>query len=209
MKILRVITVLLSGILLVGCPTVQPTPPTPIRVAGPYNHPGSQMIFPENVGRFQRVQITQFAAAEKDVGVGYNLNDPTTPVAATVYIYPAPRVVSIGSPPDVVETARRHVFQGHLNALKSEIMRGHPDARLISDEDFTLTQAEQSFTGRKVTFEFDYTFGTQPQDSISELLLFQRGTWLIKYRITFPKAISAEVQDTITDFLKGLTWSEK
>ena len=167
------------------------------------------MLFPENVGQFKRVQITQFSPAEKGVGIGYNLNNPVAPVVTTVYVYPAPRLISIGSPPDVVETGRAGLFQRHLEGIKQDIMRAHPDARLISDEDITLTEAGQTHKGRKVTFEFAYTFGQYSQDSISQLYLFQNGTWMIKYRVTFPRATSSKVEKAIAEFLNKLQWPEK
>jgi len=140
MKILNAIGALVLAVMLAGCQTVQVTPPTPIHVSGYYNHPGSGMVFPERVGEFQRVQITQFAPSEKDVGVGYNSNGVRVPISATVYVYPAPRLISVGSPSSVVEDARAQLFHGHIEVLKREVMRAHPDARLLSEENFTLSQ---------------------------------------------------------------------
>jgi hypothetical protein len=109
----------------------------------------------------------------------------------------------------VVEGARAHLFQGHLEAVKREIVGAHPDATLVSEEDFTLTEAGQTHKGRKVTYEFAYTFGAHSQDSISQLYLFQNGTWLVKYRVTFPKATADEAQAAVGDFLSGLAWPKK
>lgn len=209
MKILNVISALVLVVILAGCQTVQVSMPTPIHVSGYYNHPGSGMVFPERVGEFQRVQITQFAPSEKDVGVGYNSNGVRAPISATVYVYPAPRLISVGSPPSVVDDARTQLFHGHLEVLKREVMRAHPDARLLSEENFTLSQEGQKHNGRKVTFELAYTFGITSQDSISQICLFQTGKWLVKYRITFPKATTAEVQGAIGSLLNGIELPKK
>lgn len=188
---------------------MQPAAPTPIRAEGAYHHPGSHMVFPERVGPFQRVQITQFAPSEKNVGIGYNHYNARAPVSATVYVYPAPRVVSLGSPPGVAENAKAHLLQGHLEALKKEILGAHPDARLISDEAFALAASGGPHEGRRVRFEFACRFGSGPQDAISELYLFQDGNWLVKYRITFPKVTASEAQAAVAELLAGPEWPKK
>lgn len=195
---------------LLGCQSIQANIPTPIyTTSGDYTHPESGMVFPESIGAFHRVQITQYTPKEKDVGVGYNINNHSFPISATVYIYPAPGIISIGSPPDVIEGARKHLFRNHFDVVKNDIMACHIDAKLISDNDCTITMGKHYRNGRKATFELAYTFGTQRQDSISELYLFQNGKWFIKYRFTFPKTAKTESETAIADFFNKLDWPTK
>lgn len=209
MKTLKSFAMIVSAAMLTGCPTMQPSSPMPITVDGAYTHPGTHMVFPESVGQFCRVQVTQFAPAEKDVGIGYNLVDPENPVVATVYVYPSPRLISIGSPANVVEGARSQLFENHLEALKREIVGAHPDATLISEEDITVTSHDREHKGRKVSFNFQYAFGISgPEDATSQLYLFQEDDWLIKYRITFPRS-SARGQVAAEDLLNTMEWPKK
>jgi hypothetical protein len=209
MKILKGILLVALAFVLIGSRSIQANGPVPLHEQNVYTHAGTEMIFPEHIGKFQRVQITQFAPDEKDVGVGYNLYDPVSPISATVYIYLAPSVVSTGSSPEVVEAAKALMFHSHLNDVKQEIMQVHPDAKLISENSCVVTIGEQSRKGQKVTFEFAYVFGTKPQDSISQLYLFQNDGWMIKYRFTFPKATAATSEAVVMDFLKKLAWPTK
>src|SRR6185369_3115370 len=190
----------------ISCRSIQTSGPTPLNVTSTYKHAGSEMSFPENIGKFQRVQVTQYAPEEKDVGIGYNLYDPASPVIATVYVYPAPGVVSIGSPPDVAETAKALMFQGHLNAVKGDIMRAHPDAKLISENSVVVTLGAQSHKGKKVAYEFAYAFGPTLYESISQLYLFQNNDWMIKYRFTFPKVTALASEAAVMDFLNKFEW---
>ncbi len=208
MKACEIAVAIMLVVLSAGCPTVQSIQPNQIIVEGAYTHSGSKMVFPVYAGLLQRVRITQYAPAEQDVGVGYNLADAGAPVAATVYVYPAPRLTAIGSSPAMVEEARTRLFREHWEGTKSGILRVHPDATTVSDEEFVLTTAGQARMGRKATFALAYTFGEHRQDSLSELYLFQKGPWLIKYRITFPKTIQDEVRPVITDFFKALAWPQ-
>ena len=209
MKILKGILLIALALVLIGSRSIQADGPVPLHDQSDYTHAGTEMIFPEHIGKFQRVQITQFAPEEKDVGIGYNFYDPVSPISATVYIYLAPSVVSIGSSPEVAETTKDLMFQSHLNDVKREIMQVHPDAKLISENSCVVTIGEQSHKGQEVTFEFAYVFGTKPQDSISQLYLFQHDGWMIKYRFTFPKVTAVTSEAVVMDFLKKLVWPTK
>lgn len=209
MKVLKGILLISFAFALISCRSIQPNSPTPLHVNSVYKHARSEMDFPVTIGKFQRVQITQYSPSGDDVGIGYNLNNPASPVVATIYIYPAPGLVSIGSPPNVVGTAKTLLFQGHLNAVKSEILGAHPDAKIISEDDITLTTDEQPHKGRKVSFEYVSSFGGIQQDSLSQLYLFQKYNWMIKYRITFPKNSSWASEAEVIDLLNKMKWPKK
>ena len=161
-------------------------------ITGPYHHKISGMIFPEKVGDFRRVSITQFTQEGNDTGVSYNANNFMNSILASVFVYPAPRIASFGSPSYVIENSRKIVLRDHLKELKNTITDEHPDAKLISEKDYTLTTGGKSYKGTKVVYELKFQYGFYSIDSISHLYLFQKGKWLIKYRITFPKTTAPQ-----------------
>lgn len=209
MKILKSLILVILAVTLFSCRSIHANNPASLHVSSEYTHVGSETVFPENIGKFQRVQITRFTPDGRDVGIGYNLNNLASPVVATVYIYPAPDLVTIGSSPDVIGTARNLLFQGHLNAVKEEITGAHPDAKLITEDDITVTSDGQPYKGRKVNFEYKFSFSGIQQDSISQLYLFQKNNWMVKYRFTFPKATSWASEADVMDFLNRMAWPRK
>jgi len=90
------------ALFLAGCPTVPETTSGPVfRDAGAsVEHVPSGMMFPNTLGAFVRRSVHQYDATGLDVSAGYNAVDPA-PVTVTVYVYPSPRLVSLGSPDDV------------------------------------------------------------------------------------------------------------
>ena len=113
--------------LLAGCKPPQPTylaQPEVIQAQGAYVHGPSGMTFPTTVGDFQRASITRYDAAGQDMGAGYNLLAPGWAVAATVYVYPAPSLISIGSPSDVVASARATLCKTEFERRKGGADRG-------------------------------------------------------------------------------------
>lgn len=167
------------------------------------------MVFPESIGRFQRVQVTEFAPGQKNIGVGYNLYDPENPIIMTVYVRPAPTVINIGSPPEVVAIASQHLFARALETEKASIMNAHPNARLISDGAFVLTEAGRKHEGHESIFEFQYTFWGTPEDAFSRLYLFRHNDWFIKYRITSSKGAEESAKKAISSFMTDLHWPEE
>lgn len=197
---------------LVGCPIAQyprTSGPTAINVQGTYFHSNSGMNFPENVGPFRRGTVSLFDSTGANIGVGYNLGDLVFQVAVTVYVYPAPSVVSILSPAEVTARAKELSAQQHFETVKSDIIRAHPEARLVSEEEVTLVQAGGIQKGKKAGFEFEGVFANQRQQLKSHAYLFVHGKWFIKYRITYPQDIDGAVREKIKDFMNSLQWPMK
>jgi len=125
-----------ASLALSACKSAQPiylAQPMAVNAQGSYHHLASGMTFPPAVGDFERVKITQYDAAGEDVGVGYNLVSPIAGIAATVYVYPAPSLLSIGSPPDVVASARGTLCNNEFARRKKELVDAHSGARLIQE----------------------------------------------------------------------------
>jgi len=175
-------------------------------MAKTYIHPGSQMAFPDKVAGFHRIEITKYAPDESDVSAGYNSDDPTSLVTATVYVFPAPVIPNL--PSETPPAARARQFERALAAVKKEITDAHPGAKLISEAEFVLNQVGRSHKGKKVSYEMAFNDGARPVNSCSDMYLFLSGKWLIEYRISCPKTSAAAAQRAINEFLTALTWDE-
>jgi hypothetical protein len=194
---------------LAGCPRT-PTyvaQPEAITASGDFVQATSGMKFPDHVDDFRRVAATLYDKDGLDVSAGYNLMDPTAPVIATVYVYPAPPLVSIGSPADVIAAARVQLCQDEFARRKAEIAHAHPDAVLLGEQDFTLPRKNGPFPGKKASYEFDYLFGGTRLRAASELYVFcyVAERWAVEYRFTSPR--DAASADKISSFMSGLPWT--
>ena len=198
-----------STLLLCGCPTAQTRYlPEPERLAvhGDFVHSASNIIMPEKIGEFRRDLIFRYDTAGLDVSAGYGLIGPDHHIVATVYVYPAPPLISIGSPPDVVASARAHLAQGEFERRKQEIEQAHPGAVLIEQQETAEAKGGQLYPGEQAVFEYVAAFGGPAMQVQSRLYLFCYidGKWAIEYRFTYPKGENAEQE--IKQFMKDWNW---
>lgn len=196
-------------VLPVGCPA-RPRPlnqPQAIFADGAYTHEKSGMTFPLAVGDFQRGTAQRYDQEGLDVSFGYNLHGAKQVIIATVYVYPAPSLVSIGSPTETVASARTFLTNNEFEARKREIMQPRPGARLIEDTEISIPIGGTLRTGRMATFEYHEQFFGQPQSLRSHLCVFNfvGGKWALKYRITYPSHLEATRE--IDAILQGVPWN--
>lgn len=181
--------------LLVGCPA-RPRPlnqPQPILVEGTYTHELSGMIFPFMVDDFRRDVVQRYNQEGSDVSVGYNLVNSQSRIAATIYVYPAPKLVSVGSTSETIAAARAELTKREFETRKREVWIFHPNGRLIEDTEISIPIGGTLHSGRMATFEYDDKFGGQVQPVRSYLYIFNfvGGKWALKYRFTYPKDLGA------------------
>jgi hypothetical protein len=206
----HVFLIALALLSLVSCKSPQGTylaQPEAMQAEGFYLHPASGMAFPLAVGSFQRVNLTRYDAEGLDVSAGYNLLTAGAGIAATVYVYPSPPLVSIGSPNDVVASARATLCKNEFEARKREIVVAHPGAKLVRESDAPLPQGGPPNPGKMAAFDYEEVFAGQQQPLHSELYVFCYigGKWTVKYRFTSPKSFDAT--DAISDFMARLRWT--
>lgn len=210
MKVLKYVIVLLVVMALSGCPAMRPkhlAQPEVIKSEDTYTHVASGMTFPLSVGDFHRSKVIRYDTEILDMSAGYDLVTVTGSVAATVYVYPAPSLISIGSPPNVVAAARDRLAQNEFAARKREVMQYRPGAILIQEKEVSLQQNNAANVGKMATFEYEEVFAGQRQLLRSHLYLFcfAGGKWVIKYRFTHPRFHDATKE--IDEFMKNLFWT--
>jgi hypothetical protein len=177
-----------------------------IQVVGPYTHTASGMVFPSAIGEVPRVSVLRCNDEETDVSAGYNLMTPTGRLVATIYIYPAPPLTSIGSPANVVAAARAKLCQDEFTSRKTEISRYNAGATLVGEQEISFRRGDGSFPGKKAVFEYETAFGGQRQPVHSELYVFcyVGDQWAMEYRFTGPRGIDTS---EISRFMDALPWT--
>jgi hypothetical protein len=202
--------------LICGCETTNPAQQgsAPSSSSSTFVHSFTKFSFPESIGTFHRVTVRKNDREGKDVGVGYN---SSTPIAATIFIYPAPKNFALYPPPKP-GNASESLLEHHFEACKQNVLQAHPDAKLISEGPGTIVQGKNQLGGKKAVFSLGYKFGIAPQKSVSELYVFliepnvkslSAERYFVAYRITYPADLKSRAEKETRSFLSELKWPMK
>ena len=187
---------ILGCLFLCGCPTRQAVPaalpPLSQTADGSLLLTASGMKFPATVADFERGAITSYRDDGTDFSVAYSLKSPVGRVEATVYVYPAPSLVSVGSPDSVIEGARRTLVRQEFTECKAAVVNHHADATLLYDGDYDLTIDKTTHHGLRAVYTFGANYGGLRIPIRSELYLFcyadTAKLWTVKYRFSYPQS---------------------
>jgi hypothetical protein len=207
---------LLFCICLCGCETTDSTIniATSTKSGVAYVHSYSKFSFPKQIGKFQFVESHEYDRDGKDISVGYN---SPTPIAATIYVYPAVKNFTL-LPQPTLQGVSEGLIEHELKNREQEILHFHSDARFISEEPYEIIQGNRHFKGKKAVYSMAYKFGLSNQDCLSELYIFLIEPGLmflvndrqyVEYRITYPTTAKDEAPNEIVNFLSELTWPTK
>lgn len=200
MKSKRSIATLLFAVAICGCVTTEQRWPT--LLPHQKGHQESGIAFPATIGEFPRGEITQYDAVGQNVSAGYDLIDSQNPVAITVYVSLGPKLLSIGSPPDVIATARKHLTDGYFDEVKRQILKYHPNASAVSDAESSMMFRGQSLYGRIATYKSKELFAHRIQPIVSSAEVYAYGKWIIKFRATYPEATEKAGAESTRAFIK-------
>jgi len=200
MKTEQLMAAFLFTLALCGCTTFNQQPPT-LR-PDQKGHRASAIAFPATVGLFPRGEVKLYDAAGEDIGAGYDLRNLLNPVAITVYVYPGPKLLSIGSPPEVIATARKHLTDNHFEAIKRELIKYHPQASATADEEVHVIFRGQSLYGRAAAFRSEELFAGRIQPVVTCAEIYAYGKWIIKFRATYPAATEKSGGESARTFVK-------
>ena len=207
MRTLRSMSAVLCLMLLSGCPgqTLRPQPLRPDQVG----HREAGIVFPETVAGLPCVEVRTYDAKGLDVSAVYALLDVSNPVVVTVYVYPASKLTSIGSPADVVATARRRLTDAHFEQVKREVVKRHPDASLLADTEATMVFRGESLYGRSATFTARDPSAGRTQWIMTHAEVFAFGKWVIKFRVTHPASTEGSAKGMIDAFKRAFCAANK
>jgi hypothetical protein len=158
---------------------------------GRIRHTISRFIFPTHIGAFQREQMHQYNQAGSDISAGYNAG---VLIAATVYVYPAPKQDGA----DVL--AREYASK------RGEVLHGHQAVAVLSEGPATISQAGKKYVGRRAYFSYRDVFARAPQNLKSQLLVFRDGPVFIEYRFSYPRDHAEQAEKEIENFIRGWSW---
>jgi len=136
--------VVLLALLLTGCPAYQLSKlpaseplaqPRELDQAGSYRHVRSNREFPASAAGFERIRLIQFDTAGLDVSASYQTRSPSCPVLATLYVYPAPRMHFVGTPPHTVLALERSWLASEYARSRTEIFARYPEAQMRVEVD--------------------------------------------------------------------------
>ena len=193
---------------LCGCPGATKSTllskPLPIVTETSFVHAETGVSFSPVIDGFRRGPILQYDQEGRDISVGYDFTDGRDIIVATVYVYPAPKLVSIGSPANVVAEARWRLIEGHFQRVKHGVVRVHPDAVLKSEEPAYLNFNGKRLTGLLARYEYEDVLAGVRSPVTSEMYLFQWNEWFIKFRNTYTQGSTDRVQPSIHSFMDAI-----
>ena len=175
-----------------------------ISVSGPFVAKQQGITFPQQAAGFQRVDITMYTADEKNLGVGYNLTDAANPVAVTVYVYPAGRVISIGSPQNVVEGARQKLEQMEMDSVIREILNAHRGGQLITKETSSITTGGRTIRALHARVAYSEVFAGKRQALLGDVWLSAVGKWYLKDRVSYPTGNKTAAMKNVKKLMAAL-----
>ncbi len=182
---------------------------TEVQADGTYTQAATGMTYPVAVDDFKRHKIIRYKNDGTDESTGYNRETPLTEISMTVYVFPSPSLVSVGSPQYVIDDAREHLCRGQFEAIQHEILNAHPDAVMVSEGSATLTQGAATYNGHQ-SFYTDTNsnfFGRKNVSSRSDVYMFcyAGGKWTVEYRVDYPANYDAT--GPIANFMRDLVWT--
>lgn len=183
----------IAGVLMILLPGGCATTGSGVGEKSIVTHDGTQFQFPKRVGNFERVDVKKYDAAGTDMGVGYN--DVQNGVAVTVYVYP----VRANAGNSVVE---------HFKVCKNDVMMAHGGTKPVAENSIQVAPGGKPQEGRWASFAYKQEFAHRDQLVASELYLFQKGPWFIKYRATYPMTAKATGEQAVEGFIGELRWPE-
>ena len=177
---------------------------TQLKVRGPFLARDAAVTFPERVGAFQRVSIILYTPDSKNLSAGYNLMDPSNPVVATVYIYPARRVLSFGSPRNVVDEAHDKLEEMEMDSVIHEILNAHRGAQLLDQGRINVSAGGRILPGRHARFAYQDVLFERKQPVVGHVWLFTVGKWYLKYRVSCPAQTEAPALNSVRKLMTAL-----
>lgn len=157
--------------------------PQELSIKGTYVHSETGREFPERLGEFRREKIKEYGPY--DIGIGYNLESPIRPLAATVYLYP-------------------HVdipFTAELAAIEER----HEKFKLEFERDVQLEKGQRRLECRLAGMSYDDWFARRHGPVTSYLLICDDSPWRVKWRLTHPATTETDIDAVMKSLAAPLT----
>ena len=158
---------------------------------GSIRHTPSGVLFPAQVGLFQREGTRSYDRTGRDASVRYVLDHL---VLGDAYIYP------VGRPP-------RHSLDSEFAQQQKAIRQTNRNAKLIAQTAVSTKQGGRLLQGRQATYDLERPlFGNSDAKAGSQFILFRDGPWFVAYRFSYPRERSAIATKHVGNFLAQWWW---
>ena len=148
-----------------------------------YTHSSTKMIFPKTLfGEYQRESIYSFDRKNQNIGVSYGKNQNGVRTMFSLYLYPA--------------------GGGYEGRLRQEYQKSMQSVVATTKKGLHATQHAIQHKGEKyICNGFEAIFTTENND-LSQLSIFESGTWFYKIRITSSQTDTTLLSDLKTKILQ-------
>lgn len=159
------------------------TQPRKINAKENYIHSSTHFNFPKSLFEdFQRESVYSFDKKNQNIAVSYGKNQNGERTTFSIYLYPAG---------DAYEGRLRQEYQNSLQSVVATTKKG-----------LHATQHAVQYKGNKYTCNgFEAIFTTENND-LSQLTVFESGTWFYKIRITSNQADTTLILNLKTKILQ-------
>lgn len=165
-------------------------------------HAPSGIRFPESLAGFLRGEVRTYGDSA-NMSFGYDGLSLRGPITLTFYVYPAPAMVSIGSPDDVVESARRRQLDLEFESCAEDVVEKYPSVELVSEHVGAIPFCGLELPGRAARYRLSTGGRTDPV-WLSSLTVLRNGRWWIKVRATYLEAGSRRSEEHVAAAIEAL-----
>jgi hypothetical protein len=184
MKSVRTVTIFIFLLAIFNIVNGQPRiQPKRIKAKENYTHSSTHFIFPKYLlGDFQRESVYSFDRKNQNVGVSYGKNQNGERIMFSLYLYPA--------------------GDGYEGRLRQEYQKSMQSVVATTKKGLHATQHAIQHKGEKyICNGFEAIFTTENND-LSQLSIFESGTWFYKIRITSTRKDTVLLSDLKTKILQ-------
>ncbi len=164
-----------------------------IAQAGPFRHVGSNTVFPEQVGAYERGKVVKLDdPAGENVAIGYQGKPPGGPVVLMEFVYPP-------WPPGGQGSRESHC-QADFDASKAAIDK-YADARKLGESIPPPMAGVPAGLSHQATYTFSAEFDGKPVTLQTDVVLYcyVARNWFVKYRATSP--LGSDLRASLNEFI--------
>lgn len=176
--------------------------PRDITARGTVAHREARTGFPETVGEFRRIAVTQYDPFGRDISANYQLVRDDGQVRMSVYVYPADAFGPVPAGKD----GERRFCREHFDGVEAAIRQNHRDADRLDAEPPVMRGGIDPSLAHRSVFRITADIGRGLEELTSEarLYCFAGGNWLVKYRISGSARLDARA--AIENFVRLGPW---
>ncbi len=204
--VLSIVRIALLALLSLGALTSCEATHAPYRDLEPeqLGHMDSGFLFPVELAAFKRGELTTLNEEGTDVGVTYTRFHPWDRLNASVFVYPALPLKTLGSTPEQIRVARSSLLKRAFKVVELDIVKASPGATIVFADDSVVTLFGQERDALMANFTFTQKVGPIDVLFFSTATLIALDQWLVLIRLTAPNDSFGRSLVEVTEFYQAL-----